>query len=252
RKLSTSCPKCRTQNHLRAKYCNECGAKLPPATIPADANGREKAHRDVAHPTTAPFRHKIQTAVLEAYRRACEEAGPEVAYGLGESEASEQPAEQPVGETMEESISDYDAIIADLKQGGRSSGQGERSRGEQREDAGGRGGRHRRRRRDRGRRGGERKERPAQPAAEPSSGGVDTITEERPPREEPERYATEDTEESSGFGAGLEPTSSPAPSSTPAEPAEPSPPPQRKEEESPAPPPPDPFDDDAPFGAGLL
>lgn len=72
RKLSVPCPTCRTQNHLRARYCNECGGKLPPARIPADADGREKAHRDIAHPITATFRESVQQRVLEAYQDECE------------------------------------------------------------------------------------------------------------------------------------------------------------------------------------
>jgi len=72
RKLSVPCSKCRTQNHLRARYCNECGDKLPPARIPADAGGREKAHRDIAHPITTTFRESIQQHVLEAYEDKCE------------------------------------------------------------------------------------------------------------------------------------------------------------------------------------
>ena len=67
RKLSVPCQRCRTQNNLRAKYCNECGQKLPAARIPVDDNGHEKAHRDVAHPIAASFRHTIQERVLEAY-----------------------------------------------------------------------------------------------------------------------------------------------------------------------------------------
>lgn len=95
RKLSVPCPKCRSQNHLRARYCNECGHKLPPARIPSDENGREKTHRDVAHPITASFREVLQDRVLEAYRAECEQA-----------------------EESGEAVSEYDALIADLKDGG--------------------------------------------------------------------------------------------------------------------------------------
>ena len=75
RKLTTGCLRCRNQNHLRARHCNECGSKLPEARIPADENGREKAHRDIAHPITAGFRQALQDQVLEAYRIEAEEAG---------------------------------------------------------------------------------------------------------------------------------------------------------------------------------
>ena len=29
RKVTDHCPKCHCKNHLRAKYCNDCGARLP-------------------------------------------------------------------------------------------------------------------------------------------------------------------------------------------------------------------------------
>ena len=36
RKLAVKCPRCSTKNHLRAKFCNECGTKLPKAKFPKD------------------------------------------------------------------------------------------------------------------------------------------------------------------------------------------------------------------------
>jgi len=75
RKLTSACPKCRTQNHLRARHCNECGGKLPQARIPTDADGREKVHRDIAHPITAAFRQTVQQHVLDAFHDAVEDEG---------------------------------------------------------------------------------------------------------------------------------------------------------------------------------
>ncbi len=62
RKLSDSCPQCGGKNHLRASYCNDCGASLNEDR----AEGR-KLHVDVAHPINTPCREHIQDAVLEAY-----------------------------------------------------------------------------------------------------------------------------------------------------------------------------------------
>ncbi len=39
-KLAVHCPKCRQKNHLRARFCNECGKELPSHSVPWDANGR--------------------------------------------------------------------------------------------------------------------------------------------------------------------------------------------------------------------
>lgn len=74
RKLSDRCPKCSGKNHLRAKYCNECGARLDPNRAPRDDEGRIKLHADVAHPINAAGREQIQREVIEAYERECEAA----------------------------------------------------------------------------------------------------------------------------------------------------------------------------------
>ena len=62
RKLTDNCPRCGGKNHLRAKYCNDCGHKLD-----EDRAGSGKLHVDVAHPINTPCRKHIQSAVLEAY-----------------------------------------------------------------------------------------------------------------------------------------------------------------------------------------
>ncbi|GMU35283.1 MAG: septation protein SpoVG family protein [Planctomycetia bacterium] len=74
RKLSDRCPKCSGKNHLRAKFCNECGARLDPNRAPRDEEGRIKLHADVAHPINAAGREQIQREVIEAYERECEAA----------------------------------------------------------------------------------------------------------------------------------------------------------------------------------
>lgn len=74
RKLSDRCPKCGGKNHLRAKFCNECGARLDPNRAPRDGEGRIKLHADVAHPINAAGREQIQREVIEAYERECEAA----------------------------------------------------------------------------------------------------------------------------------------------------------------------------------
>ncbi|UCC31717.1 MAG: SpoVG family protein, partial [Phycisphaerales bacterium] len=107
RKLSVPCPTCRTQNHLRARYCNECGGKLPPARIPADADGREKAHRDIAHPITASCRESVQQRVLEAYQDECEQ-DEDADYA-----ASDEDTEAGRGDSR-----GYDSATTDARAGG--------------------------------------------------------------------------------------------------------------------------------------
>ena len=65
RKLSDSCPRCGGKNHLRAKFCTECGAKLDENR----AKDRDKFHVDVAHPILPACRDMVQSVVLEAYKR---------------------------------------------------------------------------------------------------------------------------------------------------------------------------------------
>ena len=67
RKLTDRCGKCGSKNHLRAHFCNECGAKLGEHRAGKDDHGRTKLHADVAHPIHAACRQKLQDAVLTAY-----------------------------------------------------------------------------------------------------------------------------------------------------------------------------------------
>jgi len=67
RKLTAHCPKCRTKNHLRAQYCNQCGRRLDPPPAPKDAPGRLKLYADIAHPINSACREMIQKKVLAAF-----------------------------------------------------------------------------------------------------------------------------------------------------------------------------------------
>ena len=48
RKLADHCRGCHHKNHLRAAYCNQCGAKLDPDRAPRDARGRSAGGRSRA------------------------------------------------------------------------------------------------------------------------------------------------------------------------------------------------------------
>ncbi len=67
RKLADKCQRCGAKNHLRAKFCNECGSELSDNRVPKDAAGRVKLHADVAHPINPQCRQRIQQAVLDAF-----------------------------------------------------------------------------------------------------------------------------------------------------------------------------------------
>ena len=68
RKLTDRCPGCGCKNHLRARYCNQCGGKLDESRATRDADGRVKLHADIAHPINSGCREVIQTAVIKAFQ----------------------------------------------------------------------------------------------------------------------------------------------------------------------------------------
>jgi stage V sporulation protein G len=67
RKLTDRCPQCGSKNHLRSRFCNQCGAKLNEDRAIRDADGRAKLHADIAHPINSACREVIQNAVIRAY-----------------------------------------------------------------------------------------------------------------------------------------------------------------------------------------
>ena len=72
RKLTDNCSNCRTKNHLRANFCNQCGKKLTHSRMEHDAAGRAKLYADVAHPVNAPCREMIQMRVVEEFKKELE------------------------------------------------------------------------------------------------------------------------------------------------------------------------------------
>ena len=72
RKMSDHCEKCGSKNHLRAKFCNNCGASLPENRARQDAKGRMKLHADIAHPINSECRQKIQEKITVAFTEELE------------------------------------------------------------------------------------------------------------------------------------------------------------------------------------
>src|SRR3990172_5041320 len=91
RKMSNHCEKCGAKNHLRAKYCNNCGSPLASSRIKKDFKGRMRLHADVAHPINIKCRREIQDRVIAAFEE--------------EVEKSKQPGYKPVEmDTPEEDV----------------------------------------------------------------------------------------------------------------------------------------------------
>ncbi len=72
RKMSDHCEKCGGKNHLRAKFCNNCGVQLADNRARKDAQGRMKLHADIAHPINSECRKKIQEKVTVAFEEELE------------------------------------------------------------------------------------------------------------------------------------------------------------------------------------
>ncbi len=72
RKMSDHCEKCGGKNHLRAKYCNNCGTSLSENRARQDAKGRIKLHADIAHPINAQCRKDIQETIVAAFEEELE------------------------------------------------------------------------------------------------------------------------------------------------------------------------------------
>lgn len=68
RKMTDHCEKCGGKNHLRAKFCNNCGAKLKENRARKDVKGKMKLHADIAHPINAECRQRIQAKVTAAFK----------------------------------------------------------------------------------------------------------------------------------------------------------------------------------------
>lgn len=99
RKITDHCPKCRAKNHLRARFCNECGAPLPGKRTPDLTEGSSKLHVDVAHPINSDCRYRLQKVILDAYHEEADRT-KRAGYASPSEEPSPQarPPEEPVVE----------------------------------------------------------------------------------------------------------------------------------------------------------
>lgn len=68
RKLTANCFKCRSKNHLRARFCNHCGTRQKVDNVIHDSDGRARLYADIAHPVNAACREMIQNRVIEEFK----------------------------------------------------------------------------------------------------------------------------------------------------------------------------------------
>jgi stage V sporulation protein G len=67
RKLTDRCPRCGSKNHLRSRFCNNCGSHLDENRAPRDHDGRAKLHADIAHPINSTCREVMQQAIIKSF-----------------------------------------------------------------------------------------------------------------------------------------------------------------------------------------
>ncbi len=258
RKLSVHCPQCRGKNHLRAKFCNDCGTKLPAARVPSDTVGRMRLHRDIAHPINPEFRELIQSKVIEKYQAEVVLAS-DPNYEPVDIDKEHVDIDKEYNEEADEPVSrhvpsEYDQLIAGLR-GGNHEGSDPEHRPVTRND----------------RTGSRASDRAPARRNEPKATPAPIQNRAKDSRPRPPRQDQPTRPDNRPKGRGTEPARRPPPAvirlendddESPALPQHSGPPPQKPEHRPAAPPKrmelpkptPQPPDDsgDAPFGAGIL
>jgi len=84
RKLCDRCRRCGEKNHLRARFCNNCGQRLDEnrsmkmpsgyGAVAAINGSRLKLHADIAHPINAECRLEIERRAVNAYQDEVEKS----------------------------------------------------------------------------------------------------------------------------------------------------------------------------------
>jgi stage V sporulation protein G len=104
RKLTAHCGNCRAKNHLRAAFCNQCGARLREVPAIRDEEGRAKLYADIAHPINSVCREMIQQRVIRAFteeRERAKQPGYVSSYDDYDQEETTMEARAPVAPPAE-------------------------------------------------------------------------------------------------------------------------------------------------------
>lgn len=72
RKLTERCKECGEKNQLRAKFCGECGTRLPAVRAVQEDGTRTRFHADIVHPINPQAREQLERRMLETYREELE------------------------------------------------------------------------------------------------------------------------------------------------------------------------------------
>jgi len=74
RKLTSHCKRCGHKNHLRAQFCNQCGARVRSEGEHSN-DPPQKLYADVAHPVNSECREMIQDAVIAEFAAELDRSG---------------------------------------------------------------------------------------------------------------------------------------------------------------------------------
>ncbi len=71
------CSACAAKNHMRARYCDDCGHRLAEQRGDLDERGRPRLYADISHPINQHARDQVQNRILEAYHEELERSKQE-------------------------------------------------------------------------------------------------------------------------------------------------------------------------------
>jgi len=74
RKVTDRCHQCDCKNHLRARYCNNCGVQLKKGCVKYKSDGRPELHQDICYPINSAGRIYLESVVLKAFREEVEKS----------------------------------------------------------------------------------------------------------------------------------------------------------------------------------
>jgi stage V sporulation protein G len=139
RKLTDKCPKCSGKNHLRSKFCADCGARLNENRAPKDERGRAKLHADIAHPINQACRERMQAKIVEAFKAEMERSKqpgyvPTALYEDEEVFAEEEMQENTAGEIPMERRPERQAPVIEPREPEQHDDRPARRREEEQED----------------------------------------------------------------------------------------------------------------------
>jgi len=113
RKMMARCRRCGCKNHLRSRFCNNCGVQLSSSGQLYDEGNPNKLYADIAHPINQQCRDAIQQAVMAEYELECRRAN-EPGYASRYDDGYEETAATPARPTDGASVR-IDAEHSDIK-----------------------------------------------------------------------------------------------------------------------------------------